>query len=213
MNKQLLRFTLYATIIYLISSTLDPAIAGTRPSGANGIHASGVIDEQPNKQHSDQFPNRNYTQTSAENLNVADPRTVRLIYFLPNDRPYRADVVQRMKDEILSIQTFYAEQMQAHGYGFTTFRVETDSEGEPMVHRVDGLHPDSYYVDDALRHALPQIDQTFNREENIYLIVIDNSMHRINIGTRCPRGVGGRRSKHGGYASVSGRISTGYRRT
>ena len=142
----------------------------------------------------------------AADLNAGEPRTVRMIYFLPNDRPYRADVVQRMKDEILNIQTFYAEQMQAHGYGFTTFRVETDSEGEPMVHRVDGLHPDSYYLDDALSYALGQISQTFNSETNIYLIVIDNSMHRINIGGRCPRGVGSRRSKHGGFASVSGRF-------
>ena len=48
--------------------------------------------------------------------NVGEPRTVRLIYFLPNDRPYRAEMVQRMKDEILKIQVFYAESMKAHGY-------------------------------------------------------------------------------------------------
>ena len=137
-------------------------------------------------------------------LNIGEPRTVRLIYFTPSDRPYRADVVQRMKDEILSIQTFYAEQMQAHGYGFTTFRVETDSQGEPMVHHVNGRHPDSYYLDNPLVNVFPEIDQTFNRETNIYLIVIDNSIHRINSGTGCPRGVGGRRGKYGGFASVSG---------
>ena len=86
-------------------------------------------------------------QTTVEaNLNVGEPRTVRMIYFLPNDRPYRADVVQRMKDEIRFVQTFYAQEMQAHGYGNITFRVETDSQGEPVVHRVDGQHPDSYYT-------------------------------------------------------------------
>ena len=56
------------------------------------------------------------------NLNVGEPRTVRMIYFLPNDRPFRADVVQKMKDEIRDIQTLYAAQMQARGYGNRTFR-------------------------------------------------------------------------------------------
>ena len=71
-------------------------------------------------------------------LNVGEPRTVRLIYFLPNDRPYRAYVVQQMKDEIREVQRLYAEQMEAHGYGRKTFDYETDDAGEPVVHRVDG---------------------------------------------------------------------------
>ena len=139
-------------------------------------------------------------------LNIGEPRTVRLIYFLPNDRPYRTDVVQRMKDEILSIQTFYAEQMEAHGYGELTFRVEADLQGEPIVHRVDGRHPDSFYLDNPLVNVFPEVDRAFNRETNIYLIVIDNSIHRINSVTRCPRGIGSSRGKYGGWATVSGQF-------
>ena len=81
------------------------------------------------------------------NLNTGEPRTVRMIYFLPNDRPFRQEVVDSMKVTIRQIQTFYAEQMQAHGHGNKTFRFETDAQGEPMVHRVDGQHPESYYSD------------------------------------------------------------------
>ena len=51
-----------------------------------------------------------------------------------------------MKIAIRQIQTFYAEQMQAHGYGNKTFRFETDAQDEPLVHRVDGQHPDSHYL-------------------------------------------------------------------
>ena len=137
-------------------------------------------------------------------LHVGESRPVRLIYFLPNDRPYRADVVQRMKDEILNIQTFYAEQMRVHGYGFTTFRVETDSQGEPIVHRVDGQHPDSYYLEDTLDAVFDEMYQVIYGEPYVYLIVIDNSRHRINIDTRCPRGVGGPTGKYTGFATVSG---------
>ncbi len=84
-----------------------------------------------------------------QNLNVGEPRTVRMIYFLPNDRPYQAKVVQKMKDEMRNLQTFFAEQMPTHGYGKKTFRFETDHKGEPKVHRVDGLHSNSYYLDNG----------------------------------------------------------------
>ena len=47
------------------------------------------------------------------NLNVGALRTVRMIYFLPNDRPFRQEVVDSMKVTIRQIQTFYAQQMQA----------------------------------------------------------------------------------------------------
>ena len=78
----------------------------------------------------------------AMDLNVGPPRTVRMIYFLPNDRPFRQEVVDSMKTTIRRIQTLYAEQMQAHGHGRKTFRFETDAQGEPTVHRVGGQHPD-----------------------------------------------------------------------
>ena len=134
--------------------------------------------------------------------NVREPRTVRLIYFLPNDRPYRADVVQRMKDEIREIQTLYAEQMNAHGYGEATFRVETDSQGEPIVHRVDGQHPDRYYLGDALDTIFAETDRVFDRETNVYLIIIDTSINRAS-SNNCNRGFGGSRGKNGGWAWVS----------
>ena len=144
-------------------------------------------------------------QTTVEaNLNVGEPRTVRMIYFLPNDRPYRADVIQRMKDEIRFVQTFYAEGMQAHGYGNVTFRLETDAQGEPMVHRVDGQHPDSHYInkhrDEISGAVFDQLTQKFDLYTNIYVVLLDNS--RNTIGGR--GGVGGRRGKHSGDVLIAG---------
>ena len=115
----------------------------------------------------------------ALNLNVGEPRTVRMIYFLPNDRPFRQEVVDSMKVTIRQIQTFYAEQMQAHGHGNKTFRFETDARGEPMVHHVDGQHPDSHYLDNTSRTILDEVEQVFDRDANIYLIVVDNSINAI----------------------------------
>ena len=210
MKKELLRFALYAIIIYLTGGTLNPAVAASQPSERNGIHFCGV-DGQWNKRYSDEYPNRRYARTFAANLNVGEPRTVRMIYFLPNDRPYRADVVQRMKEDIRIVQTFYAEQMEAHGYGKATFLVETDAQGEPMVHRVDGRHPDSHYLDDTNVTVHDEIDLGFNLEANVYLIVIDNSItSREGIGTgggRVVAGVGIRSGKNGGYALCSDEFS------
>ena len=131
----------------------------------------------------------------AQNLNVGKPRTVRMIYFLPNDRPYRDDIVQKMKDEMRNLQTFFAEQMQTHGYGKKTFRFETDAKGNPKVHRVDGQYPDSYYV--AKNGGYWQeLEQKFDiQAHNIYFVVWDNSTGRIaeNIG-----GTGYSRKNRGG---------------
>ncbi len=119
-------------------------------------------------------------------LNVGKPRTVRMIYFLPNGRSFRADVVDSMKAGVRSLQAFYADQMQAHGYGDKTFRFETDEQGEPMVHRVDDLDGSGEN----------EIYEVFDLSANIYLIVIDDG--------RGLRGVASRTGKNSGYAYVQG---------
>ena len=186
-----------AIIIYLTGGTLNPAVAATQLSVGNGTHYCGVTDVHSNKQHSDQYPNRRYARSFAANLNVGEPRTVRMIYFLPNDWPYRADVVRKMKDDIRTAQTFYAEQMEAHGYGEVTFRFETDLQGEPMVHSVDGQHPFSHYDNTLGTAVLYELEQTFDLDANIYFIVLGTDALRQGNGQPAG-GVGRRRSKNGG---------------
>ena len=135
-------------------------------------------------------------------LDVGKPRTVRMIYFLPNDRPYRADVVDAMKVVIRHVQTFYSEQMQIHGYGDRTFRFETDEQGEPLAHRVDGQHPDRHYLDNTKGTVFEEIGELFDLRMNIYFLVIDNSTDLIN---RRAAGNGGRIDKNSGYAFYTGK--------
>ena len=137
-------------------------------------------------------------------LDVGDPRTVRMIYFLPNDRPFRQEVVDSMRVRIREAQTFYSEQMGARGYGNTTFRIETDAQGGPQVHRVDGRHPDSHYLDDT-HVVFEEIGQVFDLEENIYLVFVDNSMDAIGTGGGpLARGTGARFNKKKGWALIAG---------
>ena len=189
MKRQLYRIALYSILTYLGLSAPNSAGAASQPSGVNGPHFCGFT-EQPG--------NRRYARSFAANLNVGEPRTVRMIYFLPNDRPYDADVVQKMKDEIRTAQSFFAEQMQAHGYGEMTFRFETNPQGEPTVHRVDGRHPDSYYLNP--NQMFDEIHQVYNLYVNIYLIVIDNSGEVVNQDGA--KGIGGRLGRSGGSVLV-----------
>ena len=197
MNTPRLRFTLYTIIMSLTLSILTPTIAAAHPSAGNGAHFWGdVIDNPSDKQYSNQFPNRHYARASAANLDVGEPRTVRLIYFLSNDLPYHDEVVQRIKANIRVVQDFYAQEMQARGYGNITFRVETDPQGEPMVHRVAGPHPDSYYsgknIHEIYDIVFDEIGQQFDVSANIYVAVFGNSQPIA--------GKGGRRGKNGGQA-------------
>ncbi len=133
-------------------------------------------------------------------LNVGEPRTVRMIYFLPNDRPFQQAVVDSMKVTIRQIQTFYTDQMEAHGYGRKTFRFETDAQGGPVVHRVDGQHPDSQYLDNTFNTLFAEIGQAFDARQNIYFIVVDNSTNRIGQAAGSARLMG----KNGGICFVPG---------
>ena len=190
--KKLLYFTLTALTIYLTGGVLPFATASPSLLERHRSHVSG-------KWYADQFPHRRYARTAAANLNVGEPRTVRLIYFLPTDRPYRAEVVQQIKDEVRRVQTFYAEQMAAHGYGQMTFRLETDAQGELMVHRVDGRHPDSHYLNQTSDLVFDEMAAVFDIDANIYLTVIDNSIDGIVLDDEIVAGVGGSWSKNGGW--------------
>ena len=198
MKIQCFRFTMYSIIVFF--GCLNLAVAYPPPPAGADVRSCGVIDWQPH--------NRRNVAALPAGLNAGPPRTVRLIYFLPNDRPFNAKVVQRMKDVIREVQTFYAEQMQAHGYGKLTFRVELDAQGEPMVHRVNGQHPDSHYVDadHTPRAVRDETRPIFDHSKTIYVTAIDNSINAVKSGGRIVAGVGGGSPKSGGSALVSQRF-------
>ena len=83
-----LRFSLCLIITYLCCAALNPALAAPPSLGENGTYFCGVYDLQS---ASSQFSDRRYARTLA-NLDVGEPRTVRLIYFLANDRPAQKDI-------------------------------------------------------------------------------------------------------------------------
>ena len=169
-----------------------PALVDASPPPADSLHYLLPFDYE-------QWQGKRPAKKRVANLDIGEPRTVRMIYFLPNDRPYQAGVVDSMKTTIRQLQTFYAEQMQAHGYGEKSFRFETDDQGEPLVHLLAGQQPDSHYLRDPFWSVSEEIEQVFDLAENIYFVVIDNSRHAIGIQVG---GVASSTGKTGGLGLV-----------
>lgn len=131
----------------------------------------------------------------AADLNVGDPRTVRLFYLLPNDRTERTEVVDSMKAGILDLQTFFANQMEAHGHGRKTFQFEADDQGDPVVHRVDGDYSASQYSNSPLE--LDAIERGFDISTIVILVVRD-------ITSGGGRGRAADLKKNNGIAEIDG---------
>ena len=151
-----------------------PAVAYASPSPADSVHFCQIIDPEE-WERAQPLPAAKRT-----GLNAGESRIVRLFYFLPNDRPYRAEVVEAMKTGILEVQSFYANQMAAHGYGNKTFQLETDAQGVPIVHRVDGDYSDSHYKNRGRPEN--EISRAFDTSSIVQLIVMDISRSSGGIG-------------------------------
>ena len=133
---------------------------------------------------------------------------VRLIYFRYNNRPVRAASITWLKDAIRMNQTYFAQQMQTHGYGYRTFRIEIDAQGEPLVHRVDAQHPDSYYyamVDGepvSQYYQYVELEQAFDFHKYIYVVFTDV------FGSASADITGGSTSKKSGQVTFNTRVGS-----
>ena len=181
----------YCAFFALIGLVLSPlTIAHASPPPADHMHLSAPFAHE----HSHLLPAAK--RLAAADWNVGEPRTVRTIYFTPNDRPYNPQAVAWIQEDLRKAQAFFAEQMQAHGYGDKTFRFETDAQGEPLVHRVDGQHPESHYFLNGFfqdYHFEEFENSTFDLNENTYVVYAG-----LSVGDDSVTASAYRRSKRAG---------------
>ncbi len=130
----------------------------------------------------------------ALSLNTGEPRTVRVIYFVPNDRSFSSSVEDSIKRAVRQVRSFFTDQMKAHGFSLDAINIETGGDGDPLIHRVTGQHGEDYYVDNTHFRVFSEIGQNYDTSANICIAFIGNS-RRIT-----PRG--GRNGKTGGEASL-----------
>ncbi len=109
--------------------------------------------------------------------------SIRLVYFLPNDRPARPDRIEALRQLIKDTQQFYADEMERHGFGRKTFRVETDTDGEPIVYRFNGRFNERHYYQRLTDFKVwEEFFQQVNDLQHVYLIAIDLSYELLNEG-------------------------------
>ena len=111
-------------------------------------------------------------------LNVGEPYTVRLIYFLPSDRQPQPDIDTQMDKLIKDVQQVFARGMEQHGFGRKTFTFEADTTGKAVVHHVNGQFTAKYYYEiSGLRGSFDkvakEIYEQFDTSRNIYLVIVD----------------------------------------
>ena len=135
-------------------------------------------------------------------LNFSEPRTVRIIYFLPNDRPLQQNIDTKLDTLIRGVRQFYADEMERHGFKGKTFTFETDATGKAVVHHVDGQFTDSYYRQNTFRKVWEEIREQFYTPQNIYLIAIDIGNERVGRGYNEVCGVGDSHEASGGHVLI-----------
>ena len=120
---------------------------------------------------------------------VLSEPSVRLVYFLPSDRPARPDRITALRELIKDVQEFYAEQMESHGYGRKTFNIETDANGTPVVHRINGKFREFHYYTGTSDYKIwEELFEHFDDLEHVYLIAADLSQETFNDGDSCGLG-------------------------
>ena len=185
--------TTLSALASLLLSPLEPIRASTIP--ASSAHSCLPDDFEFLRSRSIVSP----ASKRAVGLNVGDPLTVRLIYFVPSDREAQDDIDEKLDSMIRNVQESYAEQMENHGFGSKTFRWETDAEGKAVVHHVEGNFDDAYYLTETFSKVVWQeTAEQFDLSRNIYLIALDVS--NATIDGYC--GQGGRLGPEGGTTLI-----------
>ena len=105
---------------------------------------------------------------------------VRLVYFLPNDRPDRPERIAALRQLIKDAQEFYANEMERHRYGRKTFTIETNRRGQPVVHQIKGNFADDYYHQQTINKVWKELNNTFDTIQHIYFVAIDISSERLD---------------------------------
>ena len=124
----------------------------------------------------------NNDQDQRTNVDTSEPSgqrpIVRLIYFLPRDRTPQPDIDEKMDRMIKDVQRFYADGMEAHGFGRKTFLFETDAQGKAVVHHVRGNSDSARYHTDSGSPGA-EVRNWFDVSKNIYFIAVDLSIDTI----------------------------------
>ena len=111
------------------------------------------------------------------------PPRVRIVYFFPNDHTPPLNIDAELRTLIKETQHFYADQMAIHGFGRKTFLLETDSNGNAVVHHVQGSGAAEDYISGSYS-VTREVNDTLDAVNHIYLVALDASVEG-SLGAAC----------------------------
>ena len=97
------------------------------------------------------------------------------IYFLPTNRQPQTDIPDKIDQMLKDVQSFFADEMERHGYGRKSFEFEKNSDDSAKVYLFEGKTTDKYYQVSAISKAKKEISQHFTAKNNILFIIVDKS--------------------------------------
>ena len=111
---------------------------------------------------------------------------VRTIYFQTADAPDPTPT--QIIDLLVETQDFYRYEMERHGYGTKTFKLETDGAGNVGFHHVRAKQNAEYYSRDTYNRVKSELPSRFTRTpnslDNVHIIIIGgiSVLDNQNIG-------------------------------
>lgn len=103
------------------------------------------------------------------------PNVVVPIYFLPTDLLPQTDIPEKIDPLLREAQTFFADEMEQHGYGRKSFEYEKNSDGSAKVYLFEGKTADEYYRKSTNSRVMKEIKQHFEVDNKFFFIVVDKS--------------------------------------
>lgn len=105
-----------------------------------------------------------------------DVYQVRVIYFKPvGSLSTPTDQLTQLIEET---QEFYKAQMEEHGYGAKTFRIESNENDEVIIHTVEGKHAPSYYAGNTYEEIEKELPLEFTSANEVFM----DNVHVIIVG-------------------------------
>ena len=116
---------------------------------------------------------------------------VRQIYFHPSTNPHLQTIDTKLDTIVKDVQQFYADEMERHGFGRKTFRLETDALGQTVRHYIKGKFKDQYYeIGNMITKAHEEINEQFDMSEHFVNLIFIQRPNDPNLDYALISGVG-----------------------
>ena len=100
------------------------------------------------------------------------------IYFLPTNRLPQAEIPEKIDILLSDLQTYFADEMERHGYGRKSFKYEKNSNGSAKVYLFEGKTADDYYDVYTTARVKKEIQEHFDLTHNFYFVIMDEKIEK-----------------------------------